>query len=63
MFGKRKDSMHGRPSRRSSRRRQDAWSSSVVGSHARRQTGTHTHRAPTGANAHRRPSSQLDQGK
>lgn len=58
MFGKRKDSMHGRPSRRSSRRRQDAWSSSVVGSHARRQTGTHTHRAPTGANAHRRPSSQ-----
>lgn len=57
MFGKRKDTMHGRPSRRTSRRRQDAWSSSVVGSHARRQTGSHTHTSHTSSNQ-RRPSSQ-----
>lgn len=56
MFGKRKDSMHGRPSRRSTRR-QDAWSSSVVGSHARRQTNTHTHTSRS-TGTHRRPSSQ-----
>lgn len=43
MFGKRKDSMHGRPSKRSAKRRQDAWSSSVVGSHARNQSQSYSH--------------------
>lgn len=52
MFGRRKNSMHGRPTRRSAKRRQGNWSSSVVGTHA---SGQGTSRRST---AHRRPSSQ-----
>lgn len=57
MFGKRKDSMHGRPTRRSAKRRQDAWSSSVVGSHARQSTSNRS-RTSSVSNSHRHPSSQ-----
>lgn len=57
MFGKRKDSMHGRPTRRSAKRRQDAWSSSVVGSHAR-QSSSSQRRTSHASTPRRHPSSQ-----
>ena len=57
MFGKRKDSMHGRPSKRSAKRRQDAWSSSVVGSHARNQSQSYSH-STRSAYSQRRSSNQ-----
>lgn len=55
MFGKRKKSLHARPTRRSSRGR-GSWSSSVVGTHASDQRGGRSRRAAT----HRRPSQRID---